>query len=552
MRKFLGILILISFFVMAFPRFSSAQYSQQQVASQASSQGEVLGIKETLQTFTGFAKDPQGNIVKWIVGGADVDGNINDQGLIGSILFAIARLLGGDVVETKLGESVSLPPGAIAMPAGDWYLTGGLVGSTKEMAAATISTPPASGVYYVANLIDGIGGKTAYANPAGLDFNDSQPVFRLWKQFRSLAFGLFAIAFVIMGLMIMFRVKISPQSVLTVEQALPKIVTALLLVAFSYAIAGFMVDLMYLLISVVITFLNPLPGSSLFGIEPTPKAVIGFGSMIWAPIYALAAVAAANFSAGLGSIIGFVGYPVTVAVGAGVGLIIFIVLLVMILFWMIKLVFELAKSYVYIILYIIFAPLYIFMGVFPNSPIGFGSWFKNIFANILVFPAVVAVMMIGLSLSTASSALQGAEIWTPPLVGSPTYNIGVFEEIKQSGAGTSVIGFTMPALIAIAIFSFLPKVPGKIREWMGSIDFAAGFGAGGGLMASARLYATGTGFSLVKKGLASAADKAGIDAEDALSGPKKEDLQRKHGRLSRMKGWVETAHDAARGGKWST
>jgi len=57
---------------------------------------------------------------------------------------------------------------------------------------------------------------------------------------------------------------------------------------------------------------------------------------------------------------------------------------------------------------------------------------------------------------------------------------------------------------------------------------------------------------LVKKGLASAADKAGIDAEDALSGPKKEDLQRKHGRLSRMKGWVETAHDAARGGKWST
>lgn len=542
----MGILILISFFVTAFPRFSLAQYSQQQVTPQTSSQGEVLGIKETFERFYKFATDPTGNVVKWIVGGED------DQGLIGGILYAIARILGGDAVNIKMDQQGAvLPSGAIVMPSGDWYLTGGVAGTTKEFIASTVSNPPASGVYYAAGLLDRAGVKTAYANPSGLDFDDNQPVFRLWKHFRGLAFGLFAIAFVVLGLMIMFRVKISPQLVLTIEHALPKIILVLLLVAFSYAIAGFLVDLMYVMISIVVTFLDILPGSSFLGeARPTPKNVMGLGILAFGPPYALAAVAAANLSAGLGAIIGLVAFPATIALGAAAGLFIFIILLLLILYWMIRLIIELAKSYLYIIFHIIFAPLHIFMGVFPNSAIGFGSWFRNIFANILVFPAVVAVMMIGLSLSTATSAAQGSIIWTPPLISSPTYNVAPLEYVQQ--AGSTIYGFTIPALISIAIFSFLPKIPGKIREMMGSVDLAAGFSSMmGGMALAARPYAVGQVFDYGSARMSKEIKKLDASVDNEPYGPERERLETKSRRLGKVKGWWDKAHETARLGKHS-
>lgn len=491
MRKFLGILILISFFVTAFPRFSSAQYSQQQAVSQVSSEGEVLnalddvkGFVATCQKFLEFARHPTGNVVKWIVGGE------NDEGLVGAIIYSISRIIGGDVSERPVGY---LPSGAIAIPNSNLYLTGGILGTTKEYIASTISTPPASGVYYAADLIDRVGIKTAYANPTGLDFNGDQPVFKIWKQFRNLTFGLFAVAFVVMGLMIMFRVKISPQLVLTIEHALPKIILVLLLVSFSYAIAGFLVDLMYVFISMVVVFLNDLPGSGFFGIDPTPKSVIGLGIYSLLPPFTLAHLSAIELSGILGSLIGLV----TFIVGGGiVGLVMFIALSILLWYWLFKLLIELTKSYLYIIFHIISAPFQIFMGVFPNSPIGFGSWFKNIFANILVFPAVIAVIMIGLSLSP--TAVGGSsQIWTPPLLGMPTFNTQLLETVKN--LGSAKIGFTIQALIAIVIFSFLPKVPGKIREMMGSIDFTAGLGErASALTATARMYGGGTGLRYIQ------------------------------------------------------
>jgi len=53
-----------------------------------------------------------------------------------------------------------------------------------------------------------------------------------------------------MAFMIMFRVRISPQTVITVQSALPKIIFTLILITFSYAIAGFLIDLMYVVIGI--------------------------------------------------------------------------------------------------------------------------------------------------------------------------------------------------------------------------------------------------------------------------------------------------------------
>ena len=62
------------------------------------------------------------------------------------------------------------------------------------------------------------------------------------KAFRNFAYVLITLLFIIMGLMIMFRVKIDPRTVVSFQSALPKIIMALILVTFSYAIVGLLID----------------------------------------------------------------------------------------------------------------------------------------------------------------------------------------------------------------------------------------------------------------------------------------------------------------------
>ena len=56
--------------------------------------------------------------------------------------------------------------------------------------------------------------------------------------------------------MIMFRMKINPQTVINIENALPRIVVAMLLITFSFAIAGFLIDMMYVLIAIIISLVS--------------------------------------------------------------------------------------------------------------------------------------------------------------------------------------------------------------------------------------------------------------------------------------------------------
>jgi len=54
----------------------------------------------------------------------------------------------------------------------------------------------------------------------------------------------------------MFRAKINPQTVISVENSLPKIVVALLLITFSFPIAGFLIDLTYISIGIIAVFFS--------------------------------------------------------------------------------------------------------------------------------------------------------------------------------------------------------------------------------------------------------------------------------------------------------
>src|SRR4030042_3407346 len=82
------------------------------------------------------------------------------------------------------------------------------------------------------------------------------PVQKLWRVFRNASYVGFVIVFVIIGFMIMFRAHISPQAVATIQDSIPRLVVALILVTFSYAIAGLMVDLMFVFLNIVLNLLS--------------------------------------------------------------------------------------------------------------------------------------------------------------------------------------------------------------------------------------------------------------------------------------------------------
>ncbi|MCS6956488.1 MAG: hypothetical protein NZM02_01415 [Patescibacteria group bacterium] len=85
----------------------------------------------------------------------------------------------------------------------------------------------------------------------GIGFQSLKSFYILWENFRNLSFLIITLVLVTIGFMIMFRTKINPQTVISIENALPKIIISMILITFSYPIAGLMIDLMYVSLPIV-------------------------------------------------------------------------------------------------------------------------------------------------------------------------------------------------------------------------------------------------------------------------------------------------------------
>ena len=123
---------------------------------------------------------------------------------------------------------------------------GGAIGFLADSINMTYQIPISSG-QYVAVLTDRFGiAKPAIAQaPGGYGFNSLLPILPLWEAIRNIVYIFFVLIFVFIGVGIMFRLHIDPRTVMTIQNSLPKIVMGLIFVTLSYAIAGFLVDMMY-------------------------------------------------------------------------------------------------------------------------------------------------------------------------------------------------------------------------------------------------------------------------------------------------------------------
>lgn len=142
--------------------------------------------------------------------------------------------LGVDQLTGKIGYT---------KPATETQTPGGMIGFTANF-MTSLFTLPVHTSDYLSYLGQNFGVvKKTYAQSSGID--SLSPLIPLWVVFRNIVYVGFVIVFVIVGLAIMLRLKIDPRTVMSVENQIPKIIIGLVLVTFSMAISGLLIDLMY-------------------------------------------------------------------------------------------------------------------------------------------------------------------------------------------------------------------------------------------------------------------------------------------------------------------
>ena len=362
--------------------------------------------------------------------------------------------------------------------------TSGLIPIITGMIASIYANPPASGVEYLAYM----GQKAdlipeAYAQ-GGVGFKEMSPYLPIWAAFRNIAYFLFVIIFVVIGFAIMFRIKISPQAVVTIESALPKLIIALLLITFSYTIVGFLVDIMMVMSNLVIfTFKYNVAGIPPFLLDRLTSTSITDTRQLLQTILAvgippiLMAFIIFMLLGGIGAVLGAatLGIGSFVAIGLGLAALIFAVVFLIAL---IRLLWALIKAYVMVVLGLIFSPFIILVGALPGSNV-LSTWFRSLLANLAVLPTILIMTFL-------SGYLTVTAFWRIPNMGplvegyitgtgDPLTQIqGMQNIIAQPDTASQLSTIFVLFLVSLAILLLTPKAAEIIQSFLSGKPFAYG------------------------------------------------------------------------------
>jgi len=404
------------------------------------------------------------------------------------------------------------------------YKNDSLFGRVTNWVAMPYSVPPASGLAWMQNGLQNSGlVPTAYA-AEGIGFSSIKGYIEIWKVFRNIAFLLLVLIMLILGFLIMFRVRIDPQTIISIENALPRIVITMLLISFSFAIVGFLIDIMYLLIGVSVDLiygygLNFSPeevakyqnnfvaakfndlwpgtnagwsffgvGSSLWNMVPGEFKIIldafvinylsrffvnlnleKWENLIYAVnnIHAGAGAATFSFAIGIGELPGILQWLLSILLSGAIsifipGIIFGLIIVLTILFSMFKIFFILLSSYIKIILYVIFSPIIILFEAVPGQN-SFSWWIKNVIGELIVFPAVVVIMIVGSAILRMNWAF-----YKNPLAGSrftgPSDNTFLLPFLY----GFRTEDFSL--IVGLGIILLIPDFIKIVKGWVGVQD----------------------------------------------------------------------------------
>jgi len=262
------------------------------------------------------------------------------------------------------------------------------------------------------------------------DYLGSQLIYATWTMVRNISLGVISVFLLVIGIMIMTRKKINPQTVVTVQNALPRIAISIILVFFSYAIGAFLVKLMMpltnIMPSVVWSAVKNASTTPILDLPTSISAETGMGYFAWG---ILAATTAFLWN-----------MP-----GQGPGITLFLLLLLcaLILVGFIAIL-KALLIYVKLLTYIVISPLYFAIGVLPGKESMALDWFKEVVSCVL---SVAAMMfMFHFTFAIPVLAIQG---------------------VVETGQyiNSLVTAWFVPIMMFFSLFTAL-KMPKKVSGWI--------------------------------------------------------------------------------------
>jgi hypothetical protein len=439
----------------------------------------------------------------------------------------MCQLTGVDVID-KNAECLGINP--LTKKIG-YVQDGGLLSAVGSLIAMTLN-PPVHSYEYTNYLTSNFGiAKPALASTCNgaTGFCALSPLIKAWTVLRDLAYMFLIVIFIAIGLAIMLRVKIDPRTVMTISNQIPKIIIALILVTFSFAIAGLLIDFMWLIIYLMLNIFKAadptgfdVPNiSSNLGADPINFVNNLFTSHLqWLPGFGLAKIAltssaaVAEIVARLLSFNGLVTHwyqwlnpaiwiqQIFAALFSAIAAIAAIIIIsVALLVALIRIWFALLTCLVTILIDVVIAPLWIISGIIPGSGgKGFSNWFRHISSKVIVFPITISMFFLAKLFIDVFAKDPGSQALVP-LVG-----LGKLPDLIASLIGLGIILITPKAQSWAQEILKAPKTSGISTALMQSV--AAGAAAPkrllqyGGAVATQEESKTNPGFFVYKQGLA--------------------------------------------------
>lgn len=325
----------------------------------------------------------------------------------------------------------------------------------------------------------------------GYGFCGLYPIMDIWQFVRNIAYAFLVIAFVVLALGIMLRFKIDARNVMTLQNQIPRVIISIILITFSYTMAGAMVDLMWTItymgmaaitkgsgatmcdfsqgtgadstvdkaaqkhiLQTPVSFVNAIFSDDCSNTLVGPKGMLllsnttggAIGDILTELVMKTVGINynSARSSCGLTSL----GDCIGAAVGFILSAIIKLIILIALFVTLTRLWFNLLKTVVLFLIFTIAGPIWIVFGLLPGRPMGFEKWFRLIFAHLIPFPLVAWMLTFAVVLSTEYTNLPDpTAIFIPPLIGNPNMN----------NFGT---------LLAFGLILLTPGIPDMIKQKM--------------------------------------------------------------------------------------
>lgn len=307
---------------------------------------------------------------------------------------------------------------------------------------------------------------SASGHISGYEELSNTGIISLWNRVLNLSYVAFVVVMIVAGFMIMFRHKLGGQTMVTIGNILPGVITSLILATFSFAIAGLVIDLGGVVTGLVAFILGENSEiQSISGLWSIMASVFTGG----VGLTTLISGAAGGLGLAIGgkslldlATIASAGAPALIPIVGAVGVIgvVFALVIVGIIFvGAIKVLITLYKALFSLLLNVILGPIQITMGAFPGNSHMIKNWFLSVVRNVLVFPVVLFIVNLPNALASAGDVFlrfPGKLVYEDPSTYAPS---GI-----EATAGIFIF------ILKIFVLYYAAQAPKFLEQWFPPAD----------------------------------------------------------------------------------